>query len=151
MHTHPSTALKLLKWAWPDLVEHQGCIFLQDGLACSGGFEKIEDRTGREAFVNHVHVLDVLGRDVETIKAARAIPNDEVWQIAMIVAQMWASRLRGAFPDSSFRVYATRDDEPIVRFHRCYSGESVWLDAANYGKDRVFLLEVPGSKMANNE
>jgi hypothetical protein len=42
---------------------------------------------------------------------------------------MWFAKLQRDFPGQRFRVYLNVDDEPVVRFHRVYHDEPVWLDA----------------------
>jgi hypothetical protein len=134
--------------AWPEVVETQGCAFLREGLARSGGVEAIEDRTGREAFVNHVHILDeIQGGDPPATPGGDLLA--EAWHIALIIARIWGAKLGREFPSSSFRVYATRDDEPIVRFHRCYRSEAPWLGSVGPITDEsqgIFVQEIAGNE-----
>lgn len=149
MHKLPielSAAMKILEVAWPAFVESDGCVLLRDGLAKSHGMEAIEDRTGREAFVNHVHILDLIDHPkLATPISAHAL--DLAWRLAVLIARIWGSKLRQEYPTSSFRIYATREDEPIVRFHRCYDSEAPWLESDGPVEEEtgpVFVLEIHG-------
>jgi hypothetical protein len=132
-------------------VETQGCLFLREGLACSPGWERIEDRTGREAFVDHVHILDEIRGGKPRATSGGDLLAD-AWHIALIIARIWGAMLSQEFPSSSFRVYATRDDEPIVRFHRCYPGEVPWLGPPGSVMDEsqgISVLEIAGKETTN--
>jgi hypothetical protein len=103
------------------LADVDGCLLLESQRELvHASLEQFQDRTGYEAFVNHLH-LDVEGADPR--ESARA----------GLAAVMELSELVEAFPDAGpVQVVLSVDlDDPrsiTVRFHRRRAGEA-WLSA----------------------
>jgi len=118
---------------WPDLVEEDGAVFLRSGrLAASAPLSSFTDLVDAECFVNHVHMLDEFEHDAD-------LDDEPFWNsghddfkravaLAAIVAEVWAARLARDFPDQIFAVFATRDDNPIVRFHKIRPDLALYQD-----------------------
>jgi hypothetical protein len=125
---------------WPRFIEYDGLVFV-DLPGCRPGPGRVRldpgngmDRTGLEAFMSHIHVLDLFKHDRKVFKP-RTLRYDRrhrhfrlAERLGQIVAEAWFAKLQCDFPQQHFRVYYTRDDNPIVRFHRVYAGEHVWMD-----------------------
>jgi hypothetical protein len=109
------------------------------------------DRTGVEAFENHLHILDVFRHDPKVwskrLQRYRTAHPDFVAAetLGKAIAHAWFARLLREFPRYRFRVYYTRDGDPTVRFHRVYRGEPVWLDEHDWQQDiqagRLLVLD----------
>ncbi len=95
------------------LVEFDGCIYDEQQLRSSHGFESL-DPVGREAFVNHLH----LSGDDHLATAGRIVDG-------------WAAELRRRWPDWEFRIYRDRrPNEVLVRFHLVRLGIPNWCEEA---------------------
>jgi hypothetical protein len=101
------------------LVEADGCIFDEQQLVLSRGFESL-DPIAREAFVNHVHIG---GKDREAV--------------ADLVVRSWVAEMRSRWPDRAFRIYRHSDSsEVVVRFHM------VRCDLLNWSEDVEDVIEI---------
>jgi hypothetical protein len=123
---------------WPTFCVQDGHIFVEltlgNGISISdrtvlGG----DDRTGTESLVNHVHILALFEHgDCWSESRSRYRRSHAHFKAAerlgRAIAEMWFEKLCRDFPDDDFRVYYTRDDDPIVRFHRIYPGETPWTE-----------------------
>lgn len=123
---------------WPTFFEHSGCVFASSAASnrirrSHRAGRRLElgdmDKTGTEAFENHVHLLDVLPQSRTRSKAQRTRIAD---LLGRTMAEAWFAKLQRDFPAHRFRVYYSRRDEPIVRFHRVYPGEPAWLDESDW-------------------
>jgi hypothetical protein len=93
------------------LVEVDGCIYDEQQLRSSHGFESL-DPVAREAFVNHLHVS-----------------GDDRLAIAGRIVDEWAAEMRRRWPDREFRIYSDlRPNEVLVRFHLVRPGIPNWCD-----------------------
>lgn len=138
MEVRVEQAEALAELLWPELVEEGGAIFLRSGrLAASTPLETLGDLVAAESLVNHVHILDELEHDA-------GLDDEPFWneahpdftraiRLAIVVAETWAARLAARFPDCDFAVYATRDDNPIVRFHSIRADVPPWLPPDRLG------------------
>jgi hypothetical protein len=118
---------------WPEFVEEGGAFFLRSGrLAAAAPLETLGNLVAAESFVNHVHVLDEFehdaGLDEEPFWNAAHPDFIRAIRIAIVIAETWAARLAAEFPNTDFAVYATRDDNPIVRFHAIRPDLPFWLE-----------------------
>jgi hypothetical protein len=118
---------------WPEFVEDGGAVFLRLGrLTPTEPLEYLGDLVAAESFVNHVHVLDEFehdaGLDEEPFWNAEHPDFIRAVRIANVMAEAWAARLAARFPERDFAVYATRDDNPTVRFHTIRATLPFWLD-----------------------
>jgi hypothetical protein len=93
------------------LVEVDGCVFDEEQLSLSRGFESL-DPVGREAFVNHMHLA---GAD-RVAAAGRVISS-------------WVAEMRARWPEQEFRIYRNVvPDEVTIRFHRVRPGLPNWCE-----------------------
>jgi hypothetical protein len=126
---------------WPCFVEQDGMILVDLSGRDRPSKRRITrrpdigfDNTGIEAFHNHTHILDLFKHDPKVWRARlghhdRRHPHFRLAErIGVAIAEAWFAKLRQDFPDDHFRVYYTRDDDPIVRFHRVYPNEPPWLE-----------------------
>ena len=152
---------------WPSFVEYQGLVYLEWSFSKSelaairqgkshGDFDSdiatyvakaFGDRTGAEAFLSHTHILDLFRRDPEVWSEARSTykrshPHFKAAEkVGRTLAEMWFVKLCRDFPGDNFRVYYNRDDNPVVRFHRVYSGEPQWTDVEHGDAMKAFVLD----------
>ena len=136
---------------WPEFVEQNGNLFLAGHTPrhrSKAGARPVDglDNTGREAFHNHLHVLEVFGgsRDVWDGRRNRFRRSHADFRAAdrvgRTLAAAWFAKLRRDFPDQPFRVYYSSQDDPTVRFHRVYSDEPVWLDETGRVENRDLVV-----------
>jgi len=93
------------------LVEVGACIFDAGQLGRSHGYEGL-DPVGREAFVNHLHLI----ADNRVSAAERVIES-------------WAAEMRSRWPGREFRIYrVAEDDEVTIRFHMVHPGQPNWCE-----------------------
>jgi hypothetical protein len=135
---------------WPELVEEDGAVFLESArLAAAAPLNTFGNLIEAECFVNHLHVLDELEHRgslaTEPFWNTRHKDFRRAVRLAGRIAECWAARLATRCPESEFAVYATRDDNPIVRFHKVRAGSPLWhtpeeLEAL--GPDAALMLLV---------
>ena len=98
--------------------EVAGCIVLP-GYADSArrtSIALVRDETGLEAFVNRVHIEDVL----RSTTASQALPQ------AALFARRLARHLTSAYPNEGLEIVLTVSDSCSVRFHKSRSSQN-WL------------------------
>jgi len=129
-----------------NFVEVSGCVLLQVNdmaLPTPDGVDKFlkeenMDRTGYEAFQNHVHLDDI-------------VPMDDFLQMlrsGLDVIALWAKKLKSSYPNYTFHIVLAFDAEEVgncvVRFYRLRNDESPWIDIENiegYKLDGVLVQE----------
>jgi hypothetical protein len=106
------------------LIEVDGCVFDEEQLASSHGFEML-DAVDREAFVNHLHLSGA-----DPILAANRVISS------------WVTEMRSRWPGRVFRIYKHVDsNEVIIRFHSVRPDLANWHDQ---GLDPVEVITVTG-------
>jgi|WetSurMetagenome_2_1015567.scaffolds.fasta_scaffold730246_1 hypothetical protein len=146
MHKYSiNTTTELIHLFWPEFIDIDGSIFVKRFLSnLDFHIDDGEDRTGLESFLNHFHILDLVRQQAVTsspdgsgeVLIDSAHPDFlAMVEVGKTMAQMWFQKLKIDFPDYDFRVYYTRDDDPVVRFHRVWEGEPNWLDGDTWMKD----------------
>jgi hypothetical protein len=135
-------AAKVAALIWPDFVEKAGHVFAVPAVSARflrslNGVDTDRlwpgmDRTAVEALENHIHILDLFEHgDVWNEKRSTYRTSHPHFKLAerigQTIARAWHAKLKIDFPGQKFRVYYTRNDNPIVRFHRVYPGEPSWL------------------------
>ena len=132
----PETALSFAELLWPAFVREEDATFVKSLRAgASQSLSTFSSALDAEAFVNHVHVLDLLDHSA-------SLPDDPWWnavhpdfliarRLGVILCEAWCAKLRQEFPDEDYAVFYTRDDDPIVRFHRIRADGQLWPDPAN--------------------
>jgi hypothetical protein len=103
---------------WPDLVEHDGGVFLAAGFSAEvyaqWRVRLGDDPAAIERMMNHRHVGDLL-------PGADDVGGKNEWYLGQTIAQMWDCRLARRFPDRHFVVTCERDEdavEVVVTFHQ---------------------------------
>jgi hypothetical protein len=138
-----STALRVADIFWPPFVEQDGCVFIASEVRGVVDLSKHGTRTAAESFYNHRHVIDLFRHAIPGAEAAAAgywvydesHPDFErAWEVGRRLAEMLAAKLRADFPGRPFRVYLTRRDTPIVRFHALRPDEASWLSHADIAR-----------------
>ena len=129
---------------WPEFVELDGCIFLAWTNPHNMTDETLKfDNTGKEATWNHTHMEDLFKHKagLQPINMDDPCYFDSehpdfllLCEMGKALAQMWYLKLRNDFPYYDFRVYYTEKDNPIVRFHRVWPDEHVWLDESHWSE-----------------
>ena len=61
-------------------------------------------------------------------------------KLGEILCEAWAAKLRRDFPDEDYAVICTRDDNPIVRFHKIREDRALWVDPARCPLGTVLLV-----------
>jgi hypothetical protein len=94
-----------------DLIENDGCVFDQNQLRHSHGFELL-DPVGREAFVNPMHM-----------------EGENAAVEAESIIESWIKEMRLRWPGRIFRIYPQIDPTEItIRFHQIRPGVPNWCE-----------------------
>lgn len=130
---NPRKFLSAANLLWPDFVVEGDCVFLrQERPSAKTHIDGLGDLLDQECFINHVHVLDRCEHDAnlgtEPFWDINSEDFREAVELAAITAEIWASKLASEFPKESFAVFATRDDNPIVRFHKVRTDDAFWME-----------------------
>jgi hypothetical protein len=138
-----TTALAVARWLWPEFQKVGG-----GTLLCTT--EKLESWHSTrnilddEAFHNHTHVFDLFAHRAYLKRAPwvdRTHPDfAAACRLGEIMCETWAAKLRHDFPDEDYAVMCTRDDNPIVRFHKIREGEETWIDPGQWPLGTVLLI-----------
>jgi len=142
----PPLVIELQRLLEPGILSVNGSWLLasQAGTATSASLHQFPDRTGYEAFVNHIHVADALDGTGER-------PPGFAFRQAIALGRA-LERLVAAH--GAFRIVVAADvdspGDPNVRFYRSRSGE-VWLedDLESYTHEGILVLETPESDPAS--
>ncbi len=116
--------------------ELRGCVVLA-GLVASAAHVTVSscgDETGFEAFVNHVHVEDVLGLTVSDPRVAA--------QAGGFTKEL-AAALERIYPDERFVVILSLGDSCTVRFHKLREGQAWLADDLEGYDEAVMVVSVP--------
>lgn len=147
---HIDQASQFATWFWPAFVVRDDLIFLEHiRYRADDCKRRLYDRTSIESSLNHVHILDIFEHEASVDTEPFWVTDHPHFQVACqlgrTLAKSWAHKLSLDFPDRKLRVYYTRDDNPIVRFHQVHDGEPPWLDgqqSAGTDADAVLVIKV---------
>jgi hypothetical protein len=117
------------------IVADEDAFFLQSMLAGDPGSSPFPDRTGREAFVNKLHVDDYITGDA-----------DVLFEQSAAAALHLARRLGEEQPRRRFRVHLTVDPElptATLRFFAVRPGEPWGSDDPDDSPLEVLLVDTP--------
>jgi hypothetical protein len=148
-----SAALTVARWLWPEFERFGDGTFLRTeppmtrryltltlkALKAEGG-----DLLDTEAFINHTHVFDVFAHRADLKRAPwynRRHPDFIVaCRLGELMCEAWAAKLHQDFPREDFAVFCTRDDNPIVTFHKIRADGQLWMDVAHWPVPGAALL-----------
>lgn len=137
-------ALKLAELVWPRFEVRDRAVVL--AAAEGPAPTTFSSLTEAEIFLNHVHLLDVVAHEAARRRAPFVHAKHEHFRLAQALGELfvdaWATKLARDFPRRRFRVYLTRHDEPVVRFHQVRRGEPAFLDESKYAKGAVVVKRV---------
>lgn len=138
------SALKLAELIRPRFELRDRAVILADAQGPSP--KTFSSLSEAESSLNHVHVLDI-------VRHRAAMPKKPFWdsthqdsQSAVALGELfvdaWATKLARDFPRRRFRVYFTRDDNPVVRFHQVRRGEPAFLSESSFPRGAVIVRPV---------
>ncbi len=116
------SAIAFTKLFWPDFVEHEGGIFLQEVFNLEI-YEQWKSQLGNdinaiERVVNHQHIEDLL-------PGSEKVNADNLLYLGKTIVQMWQSRLKLLYPNKSFNVSCQQDENTVVvMFNQAFKVES---------------------------
>ena len=154
MNCSLESALKVARLMWPRFEVRDGAVlaadFVGEGATSVGAFSSL---TEAEILLNHVHILDCFENTAESDSEPFYDTNHPEFKRACtlggLVAQCWAAKLHFDYPERTFRVFYTQQDDPIVRFHQLRKGEPQFLDEADWSDElrdgRVMIVNVPAT------
>ena len=94
-------------------------VFLDTGTGKSINFKIFSDKTQCEAFVNHFHIFDKIGKG----------NYDNVVAFGKEISKNLLASLMKSFPNKEFLVYLqVSKDSTIVRFHQIWENEVPYFD-----------------------
>ena len=104
-------ALAFTKLFLPDLIEHEGGIFLAE-VFNNEIYEQWKaklsnDITKIEQVMNHQHIDDILS-------GADKVGTDNLFYLGQAIKQMWESHLKSLYPNRRFEVCCNRDEYTVV-------------------------------------
>jgi hypothetical protein len=116
------TAVAFTALFWPDLVEHDGAVFLRaffDAQAYDGWWSRLgSDTSAIERVMNHRHVGNLL-------PGADRVGFSNLQHLGQVLASTWRARLASAYPERHFEVTCTDDaenEEVVVTFWQSQAG-----------------------------
>ena len=151
-----SDGLEVAELMWPEFIQERGAIFLKSERKKSTfSWKKVETLLDLESLVNHVHILDNFKHTAKLNRAPWWNSKSRDFALAMDLANRmttsWAAKLAGEFPVLDFAIFATRDENPIVRFHCIRKDGKLWLDpikrAAWFSSGGARLIRVTQGKV----
>ncbi|XDD45337.1 hypothetical protein AB3N60_11475 [Leptospira sp. WS39.C2] len=134
---------------WPEFIDKNGMIFIK----CE--YSKIKkiptDPIEAECFINHLHILDLFNHSAD-------LPNEpfwnsehpnfiDAWNLGKNISEMWKEKLERDFPKDIFRIYLSKTDNPILRFHKVRKNHKNWFENQNNSnqfkneKNKIILIE----------
>jgi len=136
----PPLAPELRRLLEPGILSLDGCWLLASQLPAGapGMRAQFPDRTGYEAFVNHIHVADALGEGGER---SPSFALGQAMAFGLALEALVAVH-------GSFQIVVAADmDSPAdcnVRFYKLRSGE-VWIedDLEGYAHEGILVIETP--------
>jgi hypothetical protein len=124
----PGSVLKAAEMLWPEFLAQDDTVFLlRERSKISQPLDSLGPPLEQECFVNHVHVLDECENDAK-------LTVEPFWNNSS-TDFLNAIQLALEFPTNDFAIFAIRDDNPIVRFHKIRSGDAFWADPATLEHD----------------
>ena len=159
-----STALEVARWFWPEFKRVGDGTFLGPTLfpgskqltpedlekGMRGGREMLDE----EAFYNHTHVFDLFAHRAYSLRGPpfdRGHPDfAAACRLGVILCEVWAAKLRRDFPNEDYAVICTRDDNPIVRFHKVREDRALWLDLDRCTLGTVLLIHSRDGRRVGN-
>ena len=154
MNSTLKDALDVARLMWPRFAERDGAILAIDlvgeGSTPASMFPSL---TEAEILLNHVHILDCFkngaGIEREPFYDSDHPDFERACTLGILVARCWAAKLHLDYPERTFRVFYTQQDNPIVRFHQLRIGEPQFLDEADWSDEvkdgRVVIHKVPAA------
>ncbi|MEQ8970618.1 MAG: hypothetical protein RIE73_09505 [Coleofasciculus sp. C1-SOL-03] len=112
-------ALAFTKLFLPDVVEHEGGIFLLETFHLETykqwQAKLADDLAAIEQVMNHQHIDDLL-------PGSECVGIDNLFYLGQLIKQMWANHLKSLYPQRSFKVSCDRDEYTVVvTFHQMLS------------------------------
>ncbi|XDD45218.1 hypothetical protein AB3N60_10870 [Leptospira sp. WS39.C2] len=137
------------EYFWPELLEENGLIVLKSEY--SRIKEIPDDPIEAECLINHIHILDLFNHNAELQEEPFWNSNHSdfnvAWNLGKLISEMWKQKLSIDFPDCIFRIYVTKYDNPIIRFHKVRKNHKNWLEEDNIdmrnikGKNLIITVE----------
>ena len=126
----------LMNLVWPDFIEVEGCVLLNLNrekvmkLNMKHILSSFGDRTGFEAFENHVHMIDY-------VKRLKDNPIEGL-SLALNILEIWECKLLRDFPDYKFQLILWYDgkEDTILRFYKFRQEEGSWIDFTKIESDQ---------------
>lgn len=114
---HPEDALIFSKLLFPNFVEVDGCVLLEDRFDLENFSRWMKEMEGATASVervlNHTHIYDIFG-------GCKYDVSDSIFeQLGKVIAFSWGVALKKSFPTRSFCVsfsFSEADYGPVVTF-----------------------------------
>lgn len=134
---------------WPEFIDKNGMIFIK----CE--YSKVEkiptDPIEAECFINHLHILDLFTHSAdlpdEPFWDSEHPDFKDAWNLGKHISEMWKVKLEKDFPKDNFRIYLSKSDNPIVRFHKVRKNHINWFEKESYlnqsenEKNKIIIIE----------
>ena len=101
---------------WPEFIQINGMVFIKHEYSESQNIP--EEPIEAECFINHIHILDLFSHNAD-------LPDEPFWNCNHPDFQ---KALKQDFPNDQFKIYLTKFDNPIIRFHKIRIGQIDWMD-----------------------
>lgn len=136
--------VEITKVLMPEFIEWDGCILLvaSNDIGSLGTYFKPNqyfcDRTGYEAYNNHIHVNDYFPEAEES--------QDLSLKIALQILDIWEQKLKEHFSNFKFHLILSHDEfDSVVRFYKYRPEEGSWINVDNiegYTEGGILLREI---------
>lgn len=114
---------------WPEFIQINGMVFLKNEYSESQNIP--EEPIEAECFINHIHILDLFSHNA-------SLPDEpfwdynhpdfqKAWDVGNTLIELWQTKLKRDFPNERFKIYLTKFDNPIIRFHKMRIGQIDWI------------------------
>ena len=133
-------ALAFTKLFCPDVVEHDGGIFLSETfnqeIYEQWKAELENDITAIEQVMNHQHIDDLL-------PGADRVGIDNLFYLGQVIRQMWENHLKARYPKQDFQVSCNHDEYTVVvTFCQILAHETSPSKLLDVKEERVGIMTV---------
>ena len=137
-----ASALAVAEIFWPEFGQDSGTTFVKRRGAPN--VEGFVDLVAAEGFGSRTNVLDLFAHDAQLWHEpwwnSRHPDFARACRLGEIMCETWAAKLRRDFPEEDYAVFCTRDDNPIVRFHKIRAPDDLYYDPLRFPPGTVLMI-----------
>ncbi|MCW7469368.1 hypothetical protein [Leptospira kanakyensis] len=137
------------EYFWPEFIDRNGMIFIKSEYSKIDKLPK--DPIEAECFINHLHILDLFNHSAdlpdEPFWDTEHSDYKDAWNLGKHISEMWKQKLERDFPNDNFRIYLSKNDNPVLRFHKVRKNHINWFENENNSdqsekeKNMIIIIE----------